>query len=820
MGLLNLIQESDLYMDKLHTIKPIISSLEARILFDGAALTTAVDVLDNNSFDNEVNYTPPANEQTSKDRNEVVFIDSGIKDYQNIVSDLDTQFDIYTINQDSDGLEQIASILQTKNNLDAIHIISHGDIGKISLGNTQLNSQNLDLASEYLDTIGESISDAGDILLYGCSVSENGNGKSFVDAIAQATGADVASSDDITGSSDLQGDWDLEYASGIVETLSLHSDSFAQILAVVPSVDGLEDIPIYDDSTDITLGAGITITGGENYASGFIDFEITAGLETTDNLVLTTTNANPNDIGEISIIAGEVFLGNGTLSPTKIGDVDGMKNGLNGEVLRINFIDKSDPDATDINYNIVPNGDFTQGADNLDGWFVSTDNVNLGNPLPDTAGLALATPTDLEVTYPSSSPGNDDGGKDTEGTKKAEVDSNGKLLLEEKSFNANDAYGVIHGPYAYSSAFSATPGMLLQFDWESNAGGDDFHIVGYIINTVTSEITIALDAWGTDMIGTNKPPGDLGFDGKGVVTVPNDGEYRFVFIAGTFDRTGGRLVGASMLIDNIRVGNPVITDAVLQKLASQIQYTNINPTLNKTVTITTNNFLSNSNDPSALTSNLDLIIDRPPVPFSLPIMNIDAKPIQNPLHGTPQHTGSIDSIQAYGDIPSLHDININSLIRTAEVSVVIDINGDINFNDTVDTIDFKLQKVNYNSGMLTLDIQDDYATSQEVYTATHSNGKTLPETFSIDAHTGKLKGMISEEMIDDEGNLNIEVSAYNDTKNETRILKIKLNVNQLLGSNVDGFDMEEISFDKQLQRESEKIDNYGEDLSMLFSRVI
>ena len=35
--------------------KPIISALEQRILFDGAAVTTALDVLDNSSFNSSEN---------------------------------------------------------------------------------------------------------------------------------------------------------------------------------------------------------------------------------------------------------------------------------------------------------------------------------------------------------------------------------------------------------------------------------------------------------------------------------------------------------------------------------------------------------------------------------------------------------------------------------------------------------------------------------------------------------------------------------------------------------------------------------------------
>ena len=49
--------------------KPLISALEPRLLFDGAAVATAVEVLDNTNFENnsaDTNDTPPASESSIK----------------------------------------------------------------------------------------------------------------------------------------------------------------------------------------------------------------------------------------------------------------------------------------------------------------------------------------------------------------------------------------------------------------------------------------------------------------------------------------------------------------------------------------------------------------------------------------------------------------------------------------------------------------------------------------------------------------------------------------------------------------------------------
>ena len=50
--------------------KPLIRALEPRILFDGAAITTAIEVLDNTSFNNTTDSTE-INDATTPDSNQV-----------------------------------------------------------------------------------------------------------------------------------------------------------------------------------------------------------------------------------------------------------------------------------------------------------------------------------------------------------------------------------------------------------------------------------------------------------------------------------------------------------------------------------------------------------------------------------------------------------------------------------------------------------------------------------------------------------------------------------------------------------------------------
>ena len=240
--------------------KPMISALEQRILFDGAAVATAVDVLDNSSFSTTNNDSTATNDATNnsaensvhqaqavqsfeKDRREVAFVDVTVKDYQTLVDGVNEGVEVYLVS----SLDEIKTTLSSQTNIDAIHILSHGNTGEISVGNDVLNSNTLDDNAQLLETMKNSLSVDGDILLYGCNVASDGTGQEFINSIATLTQADVAASEDTTGNSALGGDWVLEKNSGSIET-----DNFE-----IVAYDGkLVTTTMFDFSTESITGSG------------------------------------------------------------------------------------------------------------------------------------------------------------------------------------------------------------------------------------------------------------------------------------------------------------------------------------------------------------------------------------------------------------------------------------------------------------------------------------------------------------------------------------------------------------------------------------
>nr|WP_320406660.1 Ig-like domain-containing protein [Escherichia coli] len=126
------------------------------------------------------------------------------------------------IDENSSGLSQLADALKGETNISAIHILSHGASDAITLGTDVLTADNLSAWSSQLSAIGASLSDSGDILLYGCDVSAQDN--AFITRFAELTQADVAASSDMTGSAALSGDWVLENHTGSIEAKTFAFD--------------------------------------------------------------------------------------------------------------------------------------------------------------------------------------------------------------------------------------------------------------------------------------------------------------------------------------------------------------------------------------------------------------------------------------------------------------------------------------------------------------------------------------------------------------------------------------------------------------------
>jgi Domain of unknown function (DUF4347)/Cadherin-like len=248
--------------------RPLVEPLEPRLLFSATAdislfedsisdnellnkeasetdLLSIYDLPDSGSDDQTPNAADIStlSSDTEAPSRELVFVDTGVEGYQQLVDDItqqndddqnsaDRQIDIILLDEHSNGIQQITNSLTDSLNgvtsISAIHIISHGSNGSLQLGNTALDGNSLQQHSEALQSWQQALTDDADLMIYGCNLASDQQGENLITQLSQLTGADIAASNDITANLDNNGDWDLEYHQGQIETAVVVSEQGQQ----------------------------------------------------------------------------------------------------------------------------------------------------------------------------------------------------------------------------------------------------------------------------------------------------------------------------------------------------------------------------------------------------------------------------------------------------------------------------------------------------------------------------------------------------------------------------------------------------------------
>lgn len=117
-------------------------------------------------------------------------------------------------------------------------------------------------------------------------------------------------------------------------------------------------------------------------------------------------------------------------------------------------------------------------------------------------------------------------------------------MTTEREDESTGAVGyVVHGPAIVSSEFTAGPGNTIDVEWAASGDSDDFHVFGYIVNTDTCEQTEVLDATGLSQEWTTTS-----------AEVSDTASYRFVFVAGSYDKSWGGAAGGILYVQEVSVG--------------------------------------------------------------------------------------------------------------------------------------------------------------------------------------------------------------------------------------------------------------------------
>ncbi|MCC5949256.1 MAG: fibronectin type III domain-containing protein [Nitriliruptoraceae bacterium] len=463
--------------------------------------------------------------------------------------------------------------------------------------------------------------------------------------------------------------------------------SVAFIIGVAPaavasdgfSIEGLEPITFTEGGDPVRVAPSATISGSGGFADGFLRFGVAEPRE-TETLGLVTVESVDTAEGAVSVVGNVIHLGLGNGASKQIATVSSSESGAAGQPLRIDF--SAALENSDFSGGTQANGDPV-------GWTVNRQRVVLdalasrtqqrpvsisgGGPYT-ISGDGYSFQTDFNYTPAGSHPAwgreGDERTLETPGTYQGWVGSHaGRTHALQLRMSggwctpSNQDFAGPHGltycssfgPDAWSSPFEAKADDDLAFDWAAANGSDDYEVYGFLVDTSTDEHHLL-------MYGRGFQQGWTTASGK----IPADGEYRFRFVSGSYDRTGGRLLGASLYIANARVLSTDATDDVATKIARLVTYHDSSldpaPTLEVTVeartpsagdlpTTSVETTVTLVDDPPVLTAPADVVVvnaaetqSHGPVTGHLVAADPEGDPITYALVGGESHVATVAGI--------------------------------------------------------------------------------------------------------------------------------------------------------------------------------
>ena len=228
----------------------------------------------------------------------VVFIDCGVSSIESLQDGIGEGADLVLLNSFEDGISQITRELASRRDIETVHIVSHGESGRMMLGNQVVSSDTLSANEPLIRRWRQSLAPGADIMLYGCDTGAGADGVQFAEQLAKMTGADVAASTDKTGQSTLGADWDLELNVGTIEsqlvfdqqTRKEYTHAFATSILEVRAAGAANSENMSIEFDGLEIGA-IANVGGDADAGSFETYTFDVGSDVTiDDVRVVFTN--------------------------------------------------------------------------------------------------------------------------------------------------------------------------------------------------------------------------------------------------------------------------------------------------------------------------------------------------------------------------------------------------------------------------------------------------------------------------------------------------------------------------------------------------
>ncbi|HND53649.1 MAG TPA: DUF4347 domain-containing protein, partial [Pirellulaceae bacterium] len=370
---------------------------DALLAFDwstpGAAPATEVAVANSLSTLNQDVAPVVLQASAATSLRQLVVIDAAVADREPLVADLQSQHvDYVVLSGDQDGIQQISRALAERDAVDALHIVSHGADGRIRLGDRWLDADALTTRGAEIAAWGRRLAGDRDVLFYGCNLAAGSEGRAFLNAFHDLTGADVAASNDVTGAAARGGNWTFEFHAGTVEAPSVFSAATEQAWSgTLPDT--------FQQTDNVTLRQQLQSGGLKLETITAYNFVVDSNVETpatygprAAHLGVRLTNTGATTLNNISVNIGDMTSLPGTgvagVYPNTVAPA-GYFGGYSGTFHLTH--EGGTGDATRFLPSLAP------GETSVQYWLVSYPVTDAGNNT--VAGSAPVTTDDLKLYY-------------------------------------------------------------------------------------------------------------------------------------------------------------------------------------------------------------------------------------------------------------------------------------------------------------------------------------------------------------------------------------------------------------------------------------
>lgn len=286
-------------------------------------------------------------------------------------------------------------------------------------------------------------------------------------------------------------------------------------------------------TNDTTISATLPARTGTAKTIGPQEIAVTNGSDTSAAGSLrytyipvvdeTKTNQNLVQLGELASRSQRKLVTRSTSSPYQVNGTDSLSSNSYSYVTNYAYSDAAHADA------------YSREGDQP-GY-----HTNAGTPSLSTKSVTNET-IDGRTTKKLASRGNCDN-------------------RNSNTFNSGDGNGSIttycsvFGPEIYSEAFYATSAQALAFEWKALGNQDDYSVYGYLVAVAddtnlpspsTSNTTLVMHGVGSRAAGA-----DASTWTTSTANVSSTGRYRFRFVNGSYDGTGGWAIGSTFYISSV-----------------------------------------------------------------------------------------------------------------------------------------------------------------------------------------------------------------------------------------------------------------------------